>query len=72
MAPAVRTIRTGRACSATGSDVLILASGPIASVAMAAAEQLGAEGLDVGVASVACIKPLDERLCAGSRAATPG
>jgi transketolase len=43
-----------------GGDVLILASGPIASVAMAAAEQLGAEGVDVGVASVACIKPLDE------------
>ncbi len=42
-----------------GSDVVILTSGPIASVAMVAAEQLGAEGLDVGVASVACIKPLD-------------
>jgi len=43
-----------------GGDVMILASGPIASVAMAAAEQLGAEGVDVGAASVGCIKPLDE------------
>jgi transketolase len=43
----------------TGSDVVILASGPIASVALAAAEQLSAEGLGVGVASVSCIKPLD-------------
>jgi len=43
-----------------GGDVVILTSGPIASAALVAAEQLGVEGLDVGVASVACIKPLDE------------
>jgi transketolase len=43
----------------SGEDVIILASGPIASACLAAAEAL-APGLgSVGVASVPCIKPFD-------------
>jgi transketolase len=43
-----------------GKDVLLLASGPIAAAGLAASETLAGEGLDVGVVSVTCVKPLDE------------
>jgi len=43
-----------------GSDVVILASGPLVATCLAAAESIAAEGVSVGVASVACVKPLDE------------
>ncbi|MBR0779570.1 transketolase [Bradyrhizobium diazoefficiens] len=43
-----------------GRDVVILASGPIASRALEAANALSVRGRDVGVVSVSCLKPLDE------------
>jgi transketolase len=43
-----------------GREIVILSSGPITSACIAAAEILSADGLDVGVVSVACIKPFDE------------
>lgn len=43
-----------------GRDVVILTSGPIASRALDAARMLGERGRDVGVVSIACLKPLDE------------
>lgn len=42
-----------------GGRVLILASGPIASACLVAAERLAATGVEVDVASVPCLKPLD-------------
>ncbi len=51
-----------------GKDLCILASGPIASACLAAAEQL-AKRMSVSVVSVPCVKPLDEgfvRRVAGS------
>jgi transketolase len=45
-----------------GKDVLLLACGPIAAAGLAASETLAAEGLDIGVVSVTCVKPLDETL----------
>ncbi|MDR3467812.1 MAG: transketolase C-terminal domain-containing protein [Xanthobacteraceae bacterium] len=42
-----------------GRDVVILASGPIASACLEAAEVLASE-MAVGVVSAACLKPLDE------------
>jgi transketolase len=43
-----------------GRDVVVLASGPIASRAVEAAGELAGRGRDVGVVSVSCLKPLDE------------
>lgn len=43
-----------------GRDVVILASGPIASRALEAADELVSRGKDTGVVSVSCLKPLDE------------
>ncbi|MET4519816.1 transketolase C-terminal domain-containing protein [Bradyrhizobium sp. I1.7.5] len=43
-----------------GRDVVILASGPVASRALEAAGELAGRGRDVGVVSVSCLKPLDE------------
>lgn len=43
-----------------GQDAVILASGPIVSACLETANRLGAAGLSIGVASVACIKPLDD------------
>ncbi|MBR0815024.1 transketolase [Bradyrhizobium diazoefficiens] len=43
-----------------GRDVVILASGPIASRALDAAGELARRGCGVGVVSVSCLKPLDE------------
>jgi transketolase len=48
----LRVLREGR-------DVVIMASGPIASACLEAAERLSPE-MDVGVVSVACLKPLDD------------
>ena len=45
-----------------GSEVVIFASGPIASVCVAAADILSAELGQVGVASVPCLKPFDEEV----------
>lgn len=42
-----------------GDDVTLLASGPIASECIVASDALAASGISAGVASVACIKPLD-------------
>lgn len=54
-----------------GRDVVILACGPIASSCLEAAESLSSD-ISVGVASVACVKPLDEsfvhELAGGARA----
>jgi transketolase len=54
-----RVLRAGR-------DVCVLASGPIAAAGLAAAEQLATENIDVGVASVSCIKPLEESFIRGA------
>ncbi|QOZ78463.1 transketolase [Bradyrhizobium sp. CCBAU 53351] len=43
-----------------GRDIVILASGPIASRALEAADELVRRGKDTGVVSVSCLKPLDE------------
>ena len=43
-----------------GSDVVVLASGPIVGACLQAAEALEAKGISIGVASVPCLKPLDE------------
>jgi len=43
-----------------GRDVMILASGPIASACLAAADLLATGDLKVGVVSVTCIKPFDD------------
>lgn len=43
-----------------GRDVVILASGPIASACLAAADLIAESGLDVGVVSVTCVKPFDD------------
>ncbi len=43
-----------------GRDAILLTCGPIASSCLAAAQKLAADGLDVGVVSVTCLKPLDE------------
>src|SRR5712671_3641548 len=42
-----------------GRDVIIFASGPIASSCLAAADRLATEDLTVGVLTVPCIKPFD-------------
>lgn len=42
------------------SDVVILASGPIASACLAASDALAKDDISVSVASAACVKPLDE------------
>ncbi|MGY3408389.1 transketolase [Bradyrhizobium sp. GM5.1] len=42
-----------------GEDVTLLASGPIVSLCVEAANQLAAASIDVTIATVACIKPLD-------------
>ena len=44
-----------------GSDVVILASGPIAAACLAAAEMLAADFGQIGVASVPRLKPFDEQ-----------
>lgn len=43
-----------------GSDVVVLASGPIVGACLEAAEALEADGRRVGVVSVPCMKPIDE------------
>lgn len=43
-----------------GKGPLVLASGPIASIAIEAADKLAAQGIDIAVASVSCMKPLDK------------
>jgi transketolase len=43
-----------------GRDVIIFASGPIASACLAAADRLATEDLTVGVLTVPCIKPFDD------------
>lgn len=48
-----------------GQDIVILASGPIASRALAAAEKLAKPGRDVGVVSVSCLKPFCSDLMIG-------
>ncbi|PSO23650.1 transketolase family protein [Bradyrhizobium sp. MOS002] len=45
-----------------GQEIVILASGPIASRALQAADELAKRGRDVGVVSVSCLKPFDETL----------
>jgi len=52
-------LRQPRALRA-GTDVVILASGPIVSACIVAAEELALEGTDAGVVSVTCVKPFDE------------
>ena len=49
-----------------GKDVLLLASGPIAEQGLQAASILEKEGLEVEVASVCAIKPLDENYIRGA------
>jgi transketolase len=41
-----------------GREILLFTSGPIASSSLAAAHKLTADGLDVGVISVTCLKPM--------------
>jgi transketolase len=53
----VRSARLLRA----GTDAMMLASGPIASACLTAADELAADGISVCVASVLCLKPFDER-----------
>jgi transketolase len=43
-----------------GADAALLASGPIISTCLDAAEQLAAESIQAAVVSVPCLKPLDE------------
>lgn len=43
-----------------GRDIVILTSGPIASRAVEAADELKKKGRDAGVVSVSCLKPFDE------------
>jgi transketolase len=43
-----------------GRTIMILAAGPIASHGLAAAAMLAENGVDVGVASLPCVKPFDE------------
>lgn len=43
-----------------GKGLLVLASGPVASIAIEAAEKLASQGIELAVASVSCMKPLDE------------
>lgn len=43
-----------------GRDIVILASGPIASRALDAAGKLAGRGCHIGVVSVSCLKPIDE------------
>jgi transketolase len=43
-----------------GDDVVLLASGPIVSACLEAAEQLASHSIDAAVASVPCLKPLDQ------------
>lgn len=43
-----------------GDDVMLLASGPVVSLCLEAAEQLASHSVDAAVASVPCLKPLDE------------
>jgi transketolase len=43
-----------------GDDVTLLASGPIVSLCLEAAEQLAALAIQAAVVSVPCLKPLDE------------
>jgi transketolase len=43
-----------------GADVVLLASGPIISACLEAAEQLATESVQAAVVSVPCLKPLDE------------
>jgi transketolase len=45
-----------------GTEIVILASGPIASRALEAADELTKRSRDVGVFSVSCLKPFDEGL----------
>lgn len=45
-----------------GTDVFFLSAGTLLSETLAAADQLAATGLSVGVASVPCVKPLDQPL----------
>lgn len=49
-----------------GQDVAILASGPIASRAMEAADELAKRGRNVGVISVSCLKPFQSELVRNS------
>lgn len=46
-----------------GQDIVILASGPIASRALEAADELARRGKDVGVVSVSCLKPFNSDAC---------
>src|SRR4051812_46177640 len=45
-----------------GRDVILFASGPIASNCLAAADRLATEDLTIGVLTVPCIKPFDHAL----------
>jgi transketolase len=54
--PDIRTITFLR----DGADVVLLASGPIVSACLEAAEQLATESVQAAVVSVPCLKPLDE------------
>jgi transketolase len=45
-----------------GTDVTIIACGALVHPALAAAEELAAEGISVGVVDMATVKPLDEQL----------
>ncbi|MDN5006363.1 transketolase family protein [Bradyrhizobium sp. GCM10027634] len=49
-----------------GGEIAILASGPIASRALAAADELAERGRNVRVVSVSCLKPLDEDAIRGA------
>jgi transketolase len=44
-----------------GDDVTILASGPIISLCLDAADQLGSKSISAAVASVPCLKPMDQQ-----------
>lgn len=59
--PRLRDPREPRELRA-GTDVAILASGPIASAALSAAAILAGRGIDCSVVSVCCLKPFDPSL----------
>ncbi|WP_456620911.1 MULTISPECIES: transketolase family protein [unclassified Bradyrhizobium] len=58
-ATAVTDIRRPRVLR-EGREIVILASGPVASRALEAADELARRGKDAGVVSVSCLKPFDE------------
>jgi transketolase len=71
--PETLDIRIGRGIVAReGRDVTIMTHGTTLGQALAAADQLAAEGIDVRVVDMFTIKPLDEELLARCAAETAG